>query len=422
MRTPLTTGFGAAGAALVLLSLITRHPVFAVLALPVLVLLTLSVLQAPAPIRVRVDRRISRDRVAVGQEVDVVLRVRNEGESHRLLEIEDRIPSEAVVLDGVPWRLTALPAGGTVTLQYRLAFSEKGEHALGPVALRSREPLGLHYEEVVLPLEDRFLAAPRIEDIRRLKVLPRRTRTSLGQVRSRTRGAGTEFWGIRDYQPGDEQRAINWKASARHGRLLTNEFEGERSADAVLVLDARREADIGPGGATTVELGVRATVSLAQRILHAQNRVGLIVQRDVIDWVYPRYGRRQLHKIVDHLVHVRSGGEWPFETIIWVLARFFPRNCQVIVVSPLVDKKAAETVATLAAYGFDLLVVSPSPLEVERAMYKEDAFVDAAYRTLRLERDNHLAELRRFAPVVEWDGVTPLAAALQGVRPYPSRR
>ena len=296
MRTPLTTGFGAAAIALVLLALITRHPVFALLALPLLVLLTLSVLQAPGPIRVRVDRHVSRDRLAVGQEVDVTLRIRNEGEGQRLFEVEDRIPAEAIILEGSPWRITALPAGGTATLHYRLAFSAKGEHVLGPVALRSREALGLHFEEAVLPLEDRFLAAPKMEDIRRLKVLPRRTRTPLGQTRSRTVGPGTEFWGIRDYQPGDEQRTINWKASARLDRLLTNEFEGERSADAVVVLDARREADVGPGGATTVELGVRATMSLAQRILHAQNRVGLIVQRDVIDWVYPGYGRRQDRK------------------------------------------------------------------------------------------------------------------------------
>jgi uncharacterized protein (DUF58 family) len=326
------------------------------------------------------------------------------------------------VVTGSAHTLATLPAGGTLVLAYRLALGEKGDHRVGPLILRAREPLGLHFEEVALPLEERLLAAPRMEDIRRLRVVPRRTRTVLGQTRSRSVGAGTEFWGLREYQAGDELRAINWKATARFDRLIANEFQGERSADAVIILDARREADIGPEGNSTVELGVRATVSLAAKILHAQNRVGLLVQRDVIDWVFPGYGKRQLHKIVDHLLHVRSGGDWPLEHLPWVLARFFPRHCQVILVSPLVDRASRELVATLAAHGFDLLLVAPSPLEVERAMYRDDAFAETAYRVLRLERDGLLSELRRYATVVEWDGIAPLAVALRGVRPYPVRR
>ncbi|HKZ49332.1 MAG TPA: DUF58 domain-containing protein [Thermoplasmata archaeon] len=422
MRTPAVTVLAVAAAAFLLVSLISRNPLFALLTLPLFVLLTLGVLLRPAPLRLRVERAISRDRIAVDQEVSVALTIRNLGASVDFLEVEDRLPREAEVLEGTPHLVTRVGSGGSVTVRYRVALRAKGELALGPLVLRSREPLGLHFEEEALPLTATLVVAPKMEDVRRLRVAPRRTRTLLGQTRSRHLGPGSEFWGVREYEPGDELRAINWKASARFGRLFTNEFEGERSADAVIVLDARAEADVGPAGASTVELGVRAAVSLSATILHAQNRVGLIVQRDVIDWVYPGYGKRQLYRIVDHLLHVRSGGEWPLEHVVWVVSRFFPRQCQLILVTPLVDRRALDNVITLAAHGFDLLVVAPSPLEVERAMYREDPYVDASYRVLRLERDNLVADLRRYATVVEWDGVTPLAAALGGVRPYPIRR
>jgi len=422
MRTPLVTAYASAAIALVLLALISRNAGFALLALPFLVLLCLGVLLRPGPLQVRAAREVSRDRLAVDQDVSVAVTLTNLGDAVRMLEVEDRLPTGAEVLEGAPHRLLSLAAGETATLRYRFAMRAKGEHRVGPLTLRSREPLGLHFEETVLNLANPLLTAPRMEDIRRLKVIPRRTRTLLGQTRSRSIGSGTEFWGLRDYLPGDELRAINWKATARFDRLVSNEFEGERSADTVIILDARREADVGPEGNTTVELGIRATVSLAAKILHAQNRVGLIVQREVIDWVYPAYGRRQLYKLVDHLLHVRSGGDWPLEHLVWVLSRFFPRNCQVVLVSPMLDAAAKSTVATLAAHGFDLLLVSPSPLEVERAMYRKDEFAETAYQVLRLERDTVISELRRHATVVEWDGVSSLAAALKGVRPFPIRR
>jgi hypothetical protein len=107
---------------------------------------------------------------------------------------------------------------------------------------------------------------------------------------------------------------------------------------------------------------------------------------------------------------------------VWVLERFFPRNCQVILVSPLLDREAVETVEDLAARGFAITIVSPSPVEVERSMYAEDPTVGLAYRLLRMERENAVSALRRYADVVDWDPKEPLAAALKGVGPSPRHR
>src|SRR5439155_1167202 len=85
----------------------------------------------------------------------------------------------------------------------------------------------------LFPPAARLVVAPAMEDLRRTKLQPRRTRPWYGQVASRQIGAGTDFWGVREYTAGDEVRRINWKASARLDRLFTNEYEGERSGDVV---------------------------------------------------------------------------------------------------------------------------------------------------------------------------------------------
>ncbi len=163
-------------------------------------------------------------------------------------------------------------------------------------------------------------------------------------------------------------------------------------------------------------------MSLAAKILEARNRAGLIVQRDVLDWVYPGYGRRQLVRIVDALIRVRPGGSFSYEQVAWVLARFFPPDAHVILVSPLLDAAAAGVVADLRGRGHDVFVVSPSPLEAERGATADDAATDLAYRVLRMEREARVRSLRGTADVVDWDPREPLAVALRGVRPYPRRR
>ena len=422
MKTSMVAALLTAAAALVTVAFLARSWRALALVVPILLYLGIGAMLAPQPLRIEATRTISRDRAAVGQPVDVRLRLTNRGPRVASLEVLDDLPEPLEVTKGASHGFLTLAPRASVDLAYTVVPRIKGEYAIGPVVLRAADPLGLRYEESRLAVEDRLVAVPRMEDLRRVRIVPRRVRSPMGSVRSRQVGPGLEFFSIRDYVPGDETRHVNWKASARLDRLFTNEYEAERSGDAVIILDARSESEVGPLPRSTVELGVTAAVSMAAKILDARNRCGLIVQRALLDWVYPGYGRRQLYRIVDALLRVRPGGEWSLEHVAWVFARFFPPDAQLIIVSPLLDRKAVDVIADLRARGLDVLVVSPSPIEVERAMHGEDPLAALAYRVLRMERDALIQSLRGYADVVDWNPERPLAVALQGVRPYPRRR
>lgn len=422
MRTTLASGLFGGCALLIALAFVTRSWQAVALVVPLVLYLGFGAVLAPPDVRVVAIRSVSRDRCAVGQEVEVRLRLVNEGSRLASLEVLDSLPTALEVAKGRPHVYLELRRGESVEFAYTVVPQVKGEYAIGPVLLRAREPLGLQYQEATVQTEARIVVAPRMEDVRKVRITPRRVRALLGQIRSRQTGIGLEFFSLRDYAPGDEIRHVNWKATARRDKLLTNEYEAERSGDAIIILDARAESEVGPVARSTTEVGVSATVSLAAKILETRNRVGLVVQREVLDWVYPGYGRRQLYRIVDALIHVRAGGEWPLSHVKWVLARFFPSDAQVIIVSPLLDHTALDAIADLRGHGFDVLVVSPSPLEVEREMTPNDLAASLAYRVLRLERESLIRSLRSHADVVDWDPSQPLAVALKGVRPYPRRR
>ena len=135
-----------------------------------------------------------------------------------------------------------------------------------------------------------------------LSKLPNR----LGEHRARVPGDGTEFTGVREYVPGDRQRAINWPASTRLGRLQVNTFAAERSQDVVLLVDAT--SDVGEPGRSALDLGLRGASGAARAYLAARDRVGVITyQWGGAQWLAPSLGRRQFYRIVDALLQSDTG-------------------------------------------------------------------------------------------------------------------
>lgn len=413
--------FAVASLASFVLGVILGNWRLVVLPIPLVVLLAISTLLLPPQPRLVVTREVEPEEALEGGRAKVTLGLRNEGDALDLLEVFDDLPRELRLMGGSNHAILGLEPESEAVVEYEVEAPRSGDYILGPLTVRSRDALGLQVEEVVVDLRTRFFVGPRTELLRGVDIRPRRTRPWFGNVPSRRRGLGTDFMNIREYQPSDDMRRINWKASARVDGLLTNEFEGERSSDVVIVLDAREVSALGPPATSLLDHSIRATASLAAKMLANRNRVGLIIQRDVLDWVYPASGRRQYHRIVHRLVGVRPAGTWPLEYVAGVLTRFFRPQSQIILISPLMDRRATEGIMEVVARGFEVAVVSPSPLGLHAPAATDDPLLSIGLRILELERSNVLAELRSFATVVDWDPRDPLASPLKAVRPRPRR-
>ncbi len=140
--------------------------------------------------------------------------------------------------------------------------------------------------------------------------------------------------------------------------------------------------------------------------------------RSVLDWVYPSFGGRQMLRITDALTRVRPGGQWTLMHLPWVLGRFFPPSSQLIVISPIIDSEAREAMMTLKAHGFEIMVVSPSLIDIEASSMVSDEAVEIGRAILKLERETNVALLRRFARVADWSPDQPLALAIQEVEAW----
>ncbi len=384
--------------------------------LPMIIYLVVSITMFRDPdYSLDIYRTIDETRVMTGDDISVKVHISNTGQSIQCLEIEDILPDFVSLSEGSNRAIVTLKEDEDFVLEYRINCPFRGRFKYLGVRIKARDFMDFYSNEVEVKVQTEFSVISEIESSKGLKIAPRKTRNWIGMIKARRVGVGTEFFGIREYVAGDELRKINWKASARRDSIMTNEFESECSGDVTIMLDARTETNVGNIEDNTVEHGVRAASTIASHILMDKNRVGLIVLRDIIDEVYPAFGKRQYYRISEKLMDVQPGGSMPFDDARWMVTKYFPLESQIIVITPLVDDKIVLSIADLCARGYDVVVVSPSPILVEKGIIEDSPELELAIGLKRLERQNLISELYRYARVVNWDPSEPLAKALKGV-------
>lgn len=391
---------------LVLVALATLHAPLLVLAVPVGLYLLLGILFSPGGIHIEADRKLSAERVLVGEKVLVTLTVTNRG-SRSLEEVllEDLVPSGLERVEGSCRRLVRLPPGGSVTWTYALR-GRRGSYSLGRLRATAREQLGLVIVQQTVHTTGQLLIVPPVLRLRRVAIQPRRTRVYSGTIPARQGGPGVEFFDVREYQTGDPPRWINWHLTARHpSTVYANQFEQERVADVGLILDGRRIANEF-GQRSIFEHSVLATASLADAFLIAGNRVGMFFYGKQIVWTLPGYGKIQVERILHDLSRLEPGDSQVFSDL-YVPRTLFPTHSQLVLVSPLAAEDDGALIA-LRSRGYHLLVISPDPVSFELGGLPRSATTALAARIVRLQRNLLLRRLRATGiEVVEWDVSQP---------------
>jgi uncharacterized protein (DUF58 family) len=140
-----------------------------------------------------------------------------------------------------PPDFTIEPSTGRGQIDASVVAHRRGAHRLPPVAARRRGPLGLGTCTFDADGGTDLLVYPDVFAAQRLVVALRRGRFRDPGLRTRgPLGLGTEFESVRDYLPDDDVRQINWQATERTGRPMSNQYRIEQDRDVVCLLDAGR--------------------------------------------------------------------------------------------------------------------------------------------------------------------------------------
>jgi uncharacterized protein (DUF58 family) len=391
----------------VFVATLARRPEFAGAAAPALLLLGAGRVQRRPP-RISVRVRPSSRRAFEDELVAVDVLAEGQGDSHVRWTMhpgQEIAPVGATAADGARARFTFTP-------------ERWGRRKIGTldVVLRDRWRLAEGHATVVLPRLDCYPAPAQ----QRTTVVLRRLPNRLGEHPARTFGEGIEFFGVREYVPGDRQRSINWAASTRRGRLQVNTFAAERSQDVVLLADAT--SDVGEPGSSALDLALRGAAAAARAYLESRDRVGVITyQWGGVSWLVPGLGRRQLYRIIDSMLASDAG--WARGASFRRLPRAaLPPGSLVVVFSPLLDQRFVEALRDMRERGFTMLVVDVLNAKPPARRRSEDRM---ARQIWQMEQEAIRFSLSQLGiPVVHWDGEESLDLPLAGHtrRPLAVRR
>jgi len=156
------------------------------------------------------------------------------------------------------------PAEGELPLSARIVARRRGRQLLPPVATRSVGPLGLAawYRQAAGRHEARVY--PDLPAARRIALAVRRSSFREQGVRGRGQlGLGTEFELVRDYSPDDDVRQVNWLATARMGRPMSNEYRLEQDREVVAVIDSGRLMGAPVESGTMLDAAIDALTAIA---------------------------------------------------------------------------------------------------------------------------------------------------------------
>ena len=130
-----------------------------------------------------------------------------------------------------------------------------------------------------------------------------------GHYHSAFKGQGMEFEEVREYQPGDEIRRIDWNVTARQGRPFVKRFREERELTVMLLVDVSGSQEFGTAGQLKRELAAELGATVAFSAIKNNDKVGLIGFSDKIErYVKPDKGTRHVLRVIRELLTLKATG------------------------------------------------------------------------------------------------------------------
>ena len=150
-----------------------------------------------------------------------------------------------------------------------------------------------------------------LKKVRRIEITTKRMVTDVfaGEYESVFKGRGMEFDEVREYQPGDDIRSIDWNVTARTGHPYVKKFVEERELTVIFLVDASASGKFGTVDKMKNELAAEVCAVLAFSAIRNKDKVGLIIFTDTVEkFVPPKKGNIHVLRVIRELLYFKPRG------------------------------------------------------------------------------------------------------------------
>lgn len=247
------------------------------------------------------SRRHAPERLSNGDDNEIGIYIENFYPFPINVGIIDEIPHQFQKRD--IWFKTSLTSRQHKLLNYMLRPTKRGEYEFGDVRVYVQSPIGLINRRFNFEQAENLPVYPSFLQMRKYELMAISNRLNeYGIKKIRRIGNSMEFEQIKNYVAGDDFRTLNWKASARRGELMVNNYTDEKSQHVYCVIDKSRAMKMPFDGLSLLDYSINASLVLSSVALIKQDKAGLITIAEKKGSVVPADRRpTQLNKIMEVL-------------------------------------------------------------------------------------------------------------------------
>jgi uncharacterized protein (DUF58 family) len=269
--------------------------------------------------------------------------------------LEERLPTRLGTTVKVP--ITSLAAGSSVKHNYALRCSRRGVYEVGPLVAVAGDPLGLTQRESVVAESFELLVHPRVELVSDRPLTRQFEDPPIRPPVSKPWPSGLEFYGMREYTPGDDLRRIVWRASARTVMIMVREAEQGITDHITLMVDTDRgsHSHDGEGLSESFEAGIRVAASLGVRHLREGYEVNCETNGGPL--TRPLRGALSQLMLLDNLARLEMSRQ-PLSAMITRMVTNPRRDAHNVLITPRLGTEEAARLKVLLRTGVSILVVA----------------------------------------------------------------
>ena len=222
----------------------------------------------------------------------------NGDQNEVLLHLENRYPFllDLTIIDEIPFQFQvrnlrfqlSIEAAKQKTLKYELRPVKRGAYHFGALNIYAASPIGLVSKRYTFDQDAMVPTYPSYIQMRKYQLMAISNRlTEMGVKKIRRLGHTSEFEQIKEYVHGDDYRTLNWKATARTGKLMVNQYTDERAQNVFCLIDKSRAMKMPFEGMTLLDYAINASLVLANIAIYKQDKSGLITFAESIQASVP---------------------------------------------------------------------------------------------------------------------------------------
>ncbi len=222
------------------------------------------------------------------------------------IALSDETPYQFQIRDQ-DFRLS-IPSGEKDVISYDLRPVERGEYHFGVTNIFVSSPISMIKRRYQIGKPHMVPTYPSFIQMRKYQLLAISNRLTMAGIKKiRRLGNSSEFEQIKDYVRGDDYRTVNWKATARTGKLMVNQFTDEKAQNIYCLLDKSRGMKMPFQGMTLLDYAINASLVLINIAINKSDKGGLVTFADKIHAHLPASNKTtHIRKVMEILYNQES--------------------------------------------------------------------------------------------------------------------